>query len=216
MHIWSGEMMGVELAGRSLTAWSGVDGAKLRDPERLSQTDWEALCASRDAIGETAPRVRVDDRGGLTMAQIRASVEQTQALEGGLDLVLLDYLQLMGLPRGKDEYAAYTEASKECKRMAKDFGCVVVMLSQLSRDLEKRADKRPIMADLRATGQIEQDADIIMFPFRPKVYERDNPMVDEHSAEIDIAKQRGGETGRVQVDWEGRVTRFWNQGEVKL
>lgn len=191
------EMSPASMAGRFVMYLSGVDPERARKGE-LTADDWCAIQDARDYMG-TLP-IKFVDAPGATMPAIRSAIRKLQAKEGAIRAVMVDYLQLMGSPREQSKMNTtekLNEISKDAKQLAKDLVCPVVMLSQLNRGVESRADKRPMQSDLRGSGGIEQDADVIMFIYRDEYY---NPQSeDEGRAEIIIAKQRNGPAGIMRM-----------------
>ena len=192
--IFSLEMSRKQLSSRLLAMRSGVDLAKMRQKGGLSDEDWAALTDARFQLQQL--NLAIDDDASLTVDGLRARASRMHAkVKGGLGLIAVDYLQLLSGGRRTDnrtEEVSYI--SRSLKKLAKDLRCPVVALSQLNRSLEARTDKRPVMADLRESGAIEQDADIIAFLFRDDYYTKDMagaPGV----AELIIGKQRQGPTG---------------------
>jgi replicative DNA helicase len=150
----------------------------------------------------------IDDTAGLSPAEMRARARRIAKEHGQLGMIVIDYLQLMQVPGFKVENrtAEISEISRSLKALAKELNVPVIALSQLNRSLEQRADKRPVMSDLRESGAIEQDADLITFIYRDQVYNEDTP--DKGVAEIIIAKQRNGPIGKVRLAFLGQYTRF--------
>jgi len=204
--VFSLEMPREHLAMRVLCSEGRIDSYKLQTG-RLDNVDWDKLSLAAAKIME-AP-VWIDDQGGITATHIRHVARQvaTQYGEGGL--ILIDYLQLMqGASRSYSREQEISEISRTLKAIAKEFNTPVIALSQLNRDLERRTDKRPMMADLRESGAIEQDADIIMFIYRDEVYNEETE--DQGIAEIIIAKHRNGEIGTKRLAFIGKYTKFAN------
>ncbi len=206
--VFSLEMSAEQLALRMLSSEGYIEGAKLRVGQ-IYEEDWPKLARAAAAISE-AP-IFVDDTGGISVGQIRAELRRLVAREGRVDLVVVDYLQLMGSPNPKlGPEQVVSENSRALKAIAKEFSCPVIVLSQLNRELEKRQDKRPILSDLRSSGSIEQDADVVVFVYRDVVYnpETEHPRV----AELIIGKQRNGPLGTARVAFRSEYTRFENLG----
>jgi replicative DNA helicase len=152
----------------------------------------------------------IDDTPGLTPTEMRSRLRRLVREHGMPAMIMVDYLQLMQVPGGRSEgrTAEISEISRSLKAMAKEFDCPMVALSQLNRSLEQRPNKRPVMSDLRESGAIEQDADVILFIYRDEVYNEDSP--DQGTAEIIIGKQRNGPIGDFKLAFIGEYTRFEN------
>lgn len=191
------EMTPVAMAGRFAMYLSGVDPSRARDGT-LTAEDWTAIINAREYMA-TLP-IKFVDAPGATMPAVRSSIRKLQAKVGKIRAVMIDYLQLMGTPKEHMRMSTtdqINEKSKDAKQLAKDLVCPVFMLSQLSRGVESRADKRPMMSDLRGSGGIEQDADVILFIYRDEYY---NPQSkDAGFAEILIGKQRNGPAGIMKM-----------------
>ena len=179
---------------------------KIRTGKLTSDDDWARLVATVSMMQDK--KIFIDDTPALTPAELRARCRRL-VKEHGLDLVIIDYLQLMQVPGTKENRATeISEISRSMKAMAKELKVPVVALSQLNRSLEQRPNKRPMMSDLRESGAIEQDADLIVFIYRDEVYNEDSP--DKGKAEIIIAKQRNGPIGTVNLTFLAQYTRFEN------
>jgi replicative DNA helicase len=206
--IFSMEMGGTQLAARLLGSVGKVDAQKLRTG-RLDPPDWDRLGTALGKLNE-APLL-IDESASLNPLELRARARRKWREYGGLGLIVIDYIQLMqGTESGQQENRAteLSEISRGLKAMAKELGCPVVALSQLNRSLEQRPNKRPVMSDLRESGALEQDADVILFIYRDEVYNEDSP--DRGIAEIIIGKQRNGPIGTVKLTFLGKHTRFEN------
>jgi replicative DNA helicase len=206
--VFSMEMGGTQLATRLLGSVGKVDAQKLRTG-RLDPGDWDRLGVALGKLNE-APLL-IDESAALNPLERRARARRKWREYGGLGLIVIDYLQLMqGSDSGQNENRAteISEISRGLKAMAKELSCPVIALSQLNRSLEQRPNKRPVMSDLRESGAIEQDADVILFIYRDEVYNEDSP--DKGIAEIIIGKQRNGPIGTVKLTFIGRNTRFEN------
>lgn len=213
------EMPRVEQADRMIAARSGVDGERMASGD-LAPSDWRRIL---EAVADLAQLpVWIDHRGGLRIGQIRAEATRwrTDTREGGQHdhaLIVVDYLQLAegeGDKKQANREQDVAGISRGLKALSKALRCPVVALSQLSRECERRPDKRPILADLRESGSIEQDADAVIFPFRPAVYglpPEKGQAVDEGYAEIIVAKNRGGSLGRKRCRWDGPRTQFHDE-----
>ena len=204
--IFSMEMSGEQLAMRILASLARINQQKIRTGRLDSDDDWARLVATVSMMQDK--KMFVDDTPALTPAELRARCRRLYR-EQGLDLVIVDYLQLMQVPGSKENRATeISEISRSLKAMAKELRVPVIALSQLNRSLEGRPNKRPVMSDLRESGAIEQDADVIAFIYRDEVYNEDSP--DKGKAEIIIGKQRNGPIGMVPLVFLGQFTRFEN------
>lgn len=201
--VFSLEMAKEQLVQRMLCSRAEVDASKLRGGF-LSESDWPKLTRAAGVLSE-AP-IFIDDSPGMTVLEIRAKARRLQR-EHGLDLLIVDYLQLMrGIGRIESREREISEISRSLKALAKELGVPVVALSQLNRGVESRTDKRPQLADLRESGAIEQDADVIAFIYRDEMYNPSSP--DAGKAEVIVGKQRNGPTGRVMLSFRKNLTRF--------
>jgi len=212
--IFSLEMSRESLLRRMLASQAGVDQQKIQKGF-IGRVEQEKLQTALSQLVEA--RMFIDDSAGATVSEMRAKARRLKQNNGGLDLIIIDYLQLMSatLPgasrKGYENRVQEVSAiSRGLKAMAKELQVPVVALSQLSRSNEKRDDKRPMLSDLRESGSIEQDADVVAFIHREAYYNRDENMADadKSKAEIIIAKQRNGPTGSVQMHWNSAFTRF--------
>lgn len=207
--VFSMEMPGAQLATRMLASLSRVNSTKLRTGQ-LDNDDWPKLTSALGLLQDKS--IYIDDTPALSPLEVRTRARRLAAEhEHGLGLIMIDYLQLM---RGSDSKTSenrtleISNITRSLKGLAKELDCPVVVLSQLNRSLEQRPDKRPVMSDLRESGAIEQDADLIMFIYRHEVYE---PETDQKGlAEIIISKQRNGPIGKVRLMFLGEFTRFEN------
>lgn len=203
--VFSMEMSGSSLAMRLMSSLGRIDQHKVRTG-KLEEHDWEHLTEALGKISE-AP-IFIDDTPALSPAELRSRARRV-AREHSLGMIVIDYLQLMQMPGYADNRTLEISAiSRSLKALAKELKVPVVALSQLNRGLEQRADKRPIMSDLRESGAIEQDADLIAFIYRDEVYHEDTR--DKGIAEIIIAKQRNGPIGKIRLTFRGQYTRFEN------
>jgi len=201
--IFSLEMSKESLVTRMLCSDGRIDSARLRGGF-LHEEDWPKLARAAGRISEAS--IFIDDSGALSVLELRAKCRRIAA-ESGLDLVVVDYLQLMrGSPQAQSREQEISEISRGLKALAKELNVPVVALSQLNRAVEQRLDKRPGLADLRESGAIEQDADVIMFVYRDEVYNRDTE--DRGIAEIIVGKQRNGPVGTVRCRFFHEYTRF--------
>lgn len=204
--IFSMEMPGTQLATRFISSLGRIDQHKLRTG-RLGDEDWQRLTMAMGKLYD-AP-LFIDETPGLNPIDLRARARRLSRQCGKLGLIVIDYLQLMTSTRDSDNRAAeLSEISRSVKSLAKELHVPIIALSQLNRSLEQRPNKRPIMSDLRESGAIEQDADIIMFIYRDEVYNPDS--ADKGSAELIIGKHRNGPTGMVRLTFVGECTRFEN------
>ena len=204
---FSMEMGGTQLAQRLLGSVGKVDAQALRTG-RLSPPDWDRLGTALGKLNE-AP-ILIDESLGLNPLELRARARRKWREYGGLGLIVVDYIQLMvATDSGQENRATeLSEISRGMKSMAKELKCPVIALSQLNRSLEQRPNKRPVMSDLRESGALEQDADMIFFIYRDEVYNEDSP--DKGIAEIIIGKQRNGPIGTIKLTFIGKHTRFEN------
>ncbi|HKO87846.1 MAG TPA: replicative DNA helicase [Burkholderiales bacterium] len=204
--IFSMEMAGSQIATRMLGSIGRVDQHKLRTG-RLADEDWSRLT---EAVGKlhTAP-IHIDDTPALNALELRARARRLHRQYGKLGLIIIDYLQLMSATSmGENRATEISEISRSLKALAKELQCPVIALSQLNRSLEQRPNKRPVMSDLRESGAIEQDADLILAIYRDEVYNPDS--ADKGKAEILILKQRNGPIGHVDLTFLGQYTKFEN------
>lgn len=203
--VFSMEMPGEQLALRLISNLGRVNQSKIRNG-RFADDDWPRISSAVTILSE-APMF-IDDSAGLTPTELRARARRLKR-EHGLGLVVVDYLQLMQVPGTKENRATeISEISRGLKALAKELEVPVIALSQLNRSVEQRTDKRPVMSDLRESGAIEQDADVIAFIYREEVYDKDTRR--KGIADIIIAKQRNGPIGEVQLTFLGEYTRFEN------
>ncbi|WP_290651007.1 replicative DNA helicase [Aquisalimonas sp.] len=203
--VFSMEMPAEALAMRMLASLGRVELQRIRTGN-LEDEDWPRLTSTMSLL--SAAKLFIDDSPGLSPQDMRARARRLKR-EHGLSLIVVDYLQLMQLPGFKENRTAeISQISRGLKSMAKELDVPVVALSQLNRSLEQRPNKRPVMSDLRESGAIEQDADVIVFIYRDEVYNEDSP--DKGSAEIIIGKQRNGPIGTCRLTFLGRYTRFEN------
>jgi replicative DNA helicase len=206
--IFSMEMASTQLAMRMIGSIGRLDQHRMRTG-RLEDEDWEKLTTALGKLNE-AP-IFIDEGAALSSFDVRARARRLHRQCGKLGLIVVDYLQLMAAPagrQGENRATEISEISRSLKALAKELDCPVVALSQLNRSVEQRPDKRPVMSDLRESGAIEQDADLILFIYRDEVYNPDS--TDKGTAEIIIAKQRNGPIGRVRLTFVGEHTRFEN------
>ncbi|MDO5784628.1 MAG: replicative DNA helicase [Eubacteriales bacterium] len=201
------EMSRDQLASRLLSQEAVIDSQKLKTGE-LEPDDWTKIARAANTLAKT--HIYVDDNPAITVAEIKAKCRR---LGDNLGLIVIDYLQLMQSgKRNESRVNEIGEISRAMKIMAKELNVPVICLSQLSRAVEKREDKRPMLSDLRESGAIEQDADIVLFIYRDEYY--DNESEEKNNAEIIIAKNRHGATGSVMLQWIGQYTTFYNQDRI--
>jgi replicative DNA helicase len=204
--VFSMEMPGQQLAMRMLASLGRINAHRVRTG-RLSQEDWPRLTSAVGLLDE-AP-VFIDDTPALTPLELRSRVRRLTRDKGQLGLIVVDYLQLMQTGDNSENRAVeVANITRALKVLAKESMVPVVVLSQLNRGLEQRPNKRPIMSDLRESGAIEQDADVIVFIYRDEVYNEDSS--DKGTAELIVAKQRNGPIGTVRLTFLGEYTRFEN------
>jgi replicative DNA helicase len=202
------EMSHLELAQRILCSEAKVDASRMRNGQ-LKEADWGKVSRAIGRIGD-AP-LHFDDNPNVTIMDIRARARRMKS-RGGLGLVVVDYLQLMtGRSAAESRQVEISEISRGLKILARELEIPVIALSQLSRNLEARADKRPMLSDLRESGAIEQDADVVMFLYRDEVYNKDAPD-NAGKAEVILAKHRNGPTGQVDLAFVDSYARFANMG----
>ena len=205
--IFSLEMSKEQLVNRLFSLESQVDAQALRTGN-MKDSDWEKLSEGAGIIGKS--NLIIDDTPGISVSELRSKCRKYK-LEHGLDIVIIDYLQLMTGSVGKNSESRQqeiSEISRSLKGLARELNVPVVALSQLSRAVESRPDKRPMLSDLRESGAIEQDADVVMFIYRDEYYNKDSEF--KKQAEIIIAKQRNGPVGTVNLAWLGEYTKFAN------
>jgi len=204
--IFSMEMGGAQLAMRMLGSVGRLDQHRLRNGQ-LNDEDWPRLTHAIQKMNDA--QMFIDETPALNSIELRARARRLSRQCGKLGLIIIDYLQLMSANNaGENRATEISEISRNLKGLAKELNCPVIALSQLNRSLEQRPNKRPIMSDLRESGAIEQDADVIMFIYRDQVYNPDSP--DKGTAEIIIGKQRNGPIGSVRLTFMGEYTKFEN------
>lgn len=207
--IFSLEMSKEQLVTRMMSMEGMIDSQSLRTGD-LQETDWEKLMESAGAIGR-APLI-IDDTPGITVAELRSKCRRYKQTQG-LGLIIIDYLQLMsGGKRSESRQQEISEISRSLKALAREMDAPVIALSQLSRMVEQRKPPKPILSDLRESGSIEQDADVVMFIYRDDYYNEDSDK--KGLAEIIVAKQRNGSTGSVELVWLGQYTKFGNKEKL--
>ena len=203
--IFSMEMSASQLAFRLISAHGRINQQHLRTGD-LQDEEWPRVTSAITLLGES--KIFIDDTPGLSPVELRSRSRRLRK-EHDLGLIVVDYLQLMTVPGNKENRATeISEITRGLKALAKELNVPVLALSQLNRSLEQRTDKRPVMADLRESGAIEQDADLILFIYRDEVYNKESP--DKGLAELIIGKQRNGPTGLVKLTFLGQYTKFEN------
>ncbi|MFQ6609720.1 MAG: replicative DNA helicase [Fidelibacterota bacterium] len=203
--VFSLEMSNIQLAERLITAEAKVDGHLMRT-SRLPKTDWRKLSTAADSLSDV--NMFIDDTPGMNIMEIRAKARRMKA-EKNIDILFVDYIQLIsGYGKSENRQQEITMISRSLKALAKELNIPIVALSQLSRNVENRTDHRPIMSDLRESGAIEQDADVILFIYRKFVYS--NNEEDRGVGEIIIGKHRNGPTGKVDVAFIDKYAWFGN------
>ena len=211
--VFSLEMPAEQIMMRMIASLARVDQNKIRTGQNLDETEWSKI-ASVFGMFKQKNNLYIDDSSGLTPTELRSRARRVYRENGGLSMIMVDYLQLMRVPGFSDNRTLeIAEISRSLKALAKELEVPVIALSQLNRTLEQRADKRPVNSDLRESGSIEQDADLIMFIYRDEVY-NDNSE-DKGVAEIIIGKQRNGPIGRVRLAFNGQFSRFDNLAEQR-
>ena len=208
--VFSLEMSKEQLVNRMLAMESNVDSQKLRTGT-LSDSDWDAVVEGIGVIGNS--KLIIDDTPGISIMELRSRCRKMK-LEYGLNVVIIDYLQLMsgsGKGGGDNRQQEISEISRSLKALARELSAPVIALSQLSRACETRQDHRPMLSDLRESGTIEQDADVVMFLYRDDYYNKDTDM--PNIAEVIIAKQRNGPIGTVNLVWRPEFTKFANMAK---
>lgn len=207
--IFSLEMSKEQLAFRMLCSEANIDMLKLRTGD-LEDDDWVRLAKSAGPLASA--KIFIDDTPGITVTEMRSKCRRLK-MEHGLDLIIVDYLQLMqGSSRTENRQQEVSDISRSLKALAKEMDTPLIALSQLSRAPEARADHRPMLSDLRESGSIEQDADIVSFLYRDEYYDKESEK--RNIAEVIIAKQRNGPTGTVELAFIGKYTKFGNLDRV--
>jgi len=203
--VFSMEMPAESLAIRTISAWGKIEQQRLRSGQ-LNDGEWARLMSVVQMMG--SKKLLIDDTGSLSPFEVRARARRIAREYGGaLSLIVIDYLQLMRLPGNYEHRAAeISEISRTLKALARELNIPILVLSQLNRGLEQRPDKRPVMSDLRESGAIEQDADLIVFIYRDEVYNKDSP--DRGIAEVIIGKHRNGPTGTFKLNFSGQFSMF--------
>jgi replicative DNA helicase len=208
--VFSLEMSHSEITQRLLVSEARVDANRIRNG-KLTESDWPKIHQAVARLAE-AP-IHIDDDPNLTVMELRAKARRHKSRHGGLGLIIVDYLQLMsGRNSAENRQVEVSEISRGLKILARELQVPVIALSQLSRNLEQRADRRPQLADLRESGSLEQDADVVMFLYRDEVYDKESP--DRGTAEVIVAKHRNGPTGSMKLAFLDHYTRFENMARI--
>ena len=203
--IFSLEMSKEQLAYKLLCSVANVDMLKLRKGD-LDDSDWENIARATGPLSKA--KIYIDDRAGMSIMEMRSKCRRLK-IEHGIDLILIDYLQLMsGSSSAESRQQQVSEISRSIKALAKEMGCPIIALSQLSRAPEQRTDHRPMLSDLRESGSIEQDADLVMFLYRDEYYNKETE--EKNVAECIVAKQRNGPVGTVKMAFFGQLSKFGN------
>jgi replicative DNA helicase len=202
--IFSLEMSKEQLAYKLLCSQASVDMLSLRTGQ-LEDKDWENIARAAGPL--SSAKIYIDDTAGVSIMEMRSKCRKLKA-EHGVDLILIDYLQLMSGSGEESRQQEVSEISRNIKAIAKEMKCPVIALSQLSRAPEQRADHRPMLSDLRESGSIEQDADLVMFLYRDEYYNKETD--EKNIAECIVSKQRNGPVGTVKLAWLGQYSRFGN------
>ena len=210
--IFSLEMSKVQLAQRVVCAEAEIDAQRVRMGD-LQINEWEKMGAKLNDL-HAAP-VYIDDTAGVSVSDIRAKCRRFKMKNPNLGLILIDYLQLIEDRSSNDRNQQISSISRGLKSLARELDVPIIALSQLSRKVEDRTDKRPMLSDLRESGAIEQDADVVMFIFREEYYDKENPEL-KNKAQIIIAKQRNGPTGSFELIFQGSTTKFKNKVNPNL
>lgn len=204
--IFSLEMSATQLTQRILCSEAEIDAQRARTGE-LNASEWEKIADVMNKLHE-AP-ILIDDSSGVTLSDVRAKARRIKTKYPDLGLIIIDYLQLIEDKAIMDRNQAISSISRGLKSLARELNVPIIALSQLSRKVEDRTDKRPMLSDLRESGAIEQDADVVMFVHREEYYDKENPEV-KNKATISIAKQRNGPVGNIDLLFQGSTTKFKN------
>ncbi|MDQ0151126.1 replicative DNA helicase [Eubacterium multiforme] len=202
--VFSLEMSKEQLAYKLLCSEANVDMLKLRTGA-LDDKDWENIARATGPLSKA--KIYIDDTAGVSVMEMRSKCRRLK-IEYGIDLIMIDYLQLMSGSSSESRQQEVSEISRSIKALAKEMECPVIALSQLSRAPEQRADHRPMLSDLRESGSIEQDADLVMFLYRDEYYNKETE--EKNVGECIIAKQRNGPVGTVKLAWLGQFSKFGN------
>jgi replicative DNA helicase len=203
--VFSLEMGHIELTQRILSSEAEVDSTKIRNG-RLTESDWAKIGR---AIGRLEVPLFLDDNPRVTVMEIRAKARRLKMQHGDLALILIDYLQLMSGPgNAENRQLEVSDISRNLKILARELEVPIVALSQLSRNLESRSDKRPMLSDLRESGALEQDSDVVMFLYRDEIYNKES--TERGAADVIVAKHRAGPIGDMRLVFRGQYARFDN------
>ncbi len=205
--IFSLEMSKIQLTQRIICAEAEIDAQRVRTGEMKPQ-DWEKITSITNSL-HVAP-LFIDDTAGLSVSEIRAKCRRLKMKQPDLGLIIVDYLQLIEDRSSNDRIQQISSISRGLKSLAREIDVPIIALSQLSRKVEERSDKRPMLSDLRESGAIEQDADIVMFIYREEYYDKENPDF-KNKAQVIVAKQRNGPTGNFELLFQGSTTKFKNR-----
>lgn len=206
--IFSLEMSKDQLAYKLLCSEANVDMLALRTGN-LEDKDWDSIARASGPLSKA--KIYIDDTAGVTVMEMKSKCRRIK-IEHGIDLIMIDYLQLMSGSGSESRQQEVSEISRSIKALAKEMECPVIALSQLSRAPEQRADHRPMLSDLRESGSIEQDADVVMFLYRDEYYNKETE--EKNVGECIIAKQRNGPVGTVKLAWLGQFSKFGNLDTV--
>lgn len=210
--MFSMEMGKTEVFNRQWAAKSGISLKKIRQPKTLADDEWHRLTPASSILADY--KLLIDDQSGLHLNQIRSRARAYKRKQGALDFIIVDYLTLMNLGEGDNRVNQIGEVTKGLKNLARDLDITVILLSQLNRSLESRPNKRPVMSDLRDSGAIEQDADVIAFLYRDEEYKPDTEQ--KGIAEVNFAKQRNEATAVVRLVFKGELQRFSDMAYAQL
>ena len=210
--IFSLEMSKSQLVQRIMCAEAEIDAQRIRTGQ-LQPKEWERITGILNALHETP--IYIDDTGNVTVSEIRAKLRRLKMQSPDLGLVLIDYLQLIDDKSSTDRIQQISSISRSLKALARELNVPIIALSQLSRKVEERKDRTPMLSDLRESGAIEQDADVVMFIYREEYYDKENPDL-KNKAQIVVAKQRNGPTGQFELLFQGNTTKFKNKITQKI
>jgi replicative DNA helicase len=203
------EMSATELTQRILSAEAQVDSDRMRSG-RLQESDWTKIT---HAMNRLEIPLYIDDTPQITVMQIRQKLRRVQVADDVPAMVVIDYLQLMGGGNNENRQLEVAEISRGLKMLAREFGIPVVALSQLSRGIEQRQDRRPVMSDLRESGSLEQDADVVMFLYREEAANSETKFNDQGFADVIVSKHRSGPTGTLRLLFNKAYTHFVDEPE---